>query len=689
MKLKKLSLKNIRSYESLEIEFPNCSFLLSGNIGVGKSTILLAIEYALFGLQPGQKGASLLRNTEEQGEVKLEFEIDKIKVEIERTLKKSGKGVLNDLAAISINGEREEASITEIKTKILTLLGYPLEFVRKTNSLFRYTVFTPQEQMKQIITEEPEIRLNLIRNIFGIDKYKRIKENLEILLSKIKDEIKSFQIEIKNLSDYKDSLKRKQDSLIFLNLKLSEKSEELKVKIETRKKIELELLELESKIKEKENLENEVEKTQLLLKTKKDYKYSIEREIVELNRELEQNNEKFNQEEYNFLIKDLEQLNEKIESLYSKQLEISSNINSMETRLNENKNKKGRIFNMNICPSCLQDVPEFHKHNILNETESVISYLTKQISFFKNELENISNQILFEKTKKQKLNEMKSKFELIKSKEKYLENILKKIDDSSKLKNSIENDILFLDKHLTFLKDSIRKLSIFDIKYKKIKISLEEALSNENSCNIENFSIQKEIEISLSFIKEMEEFITKKEKVKIQLESHIELYDWLSSNFKGLIEHLERNILIGLRKEFSDMFNKWFKMLVDDDTLKVELDDSFSPIIIKEDFEMDYSFLSGGERTAVALAYRLALNQTVNLLISKIKTNDLLILDEPTEGFSEAQIEKIPDILNELKISQIIIVSHEQKMESFLEEIIKIGKEDDSSFVYKNYNHKT
>jgi exonuclease SbcC len=75
MKLKRLKIKNIRSYEEQEITFPDGSCLLAGDIGAGKTTILLAIEYALFGLQPGQKGASLLRNGCDSGEVELDFEI--------------------------------------------------------------------------------------------------------------------------------------------------------------------------------------------------------------------------------------------------------------------------------------------------------------------------------------------------------------------------------------------------------------------------------------------------------------------------------------------------------------------------------------------------------------------------------------------------------------------------------------
>ena len=69
MKLKKITLQNIRSYEKETIEFPNGSTLLSGDIGVGKTSILLALQFALFGLQPGQKGASILRNGESEASV--------------------------------------------------------------------------------------------------------------------------------------------------------------------------------------------------------------------------------------------------------------------------------------------------------------------------------------------------------------------------------------------------------------------------------------------------------------------------------------------------------------------------------------------------------------------------------------------------------------------------------------------
>ena len=47
MKLKKIIIKNIRSYDNQELDFPDKSLLLAGDIGSGKTSILLAIEYAL------------------------------------------------------------------------------------------------------------------------------------------------------------------------------------------------------------------------------------------------------------------------------------------------------------------------------------------------------------------------------------------------------------------------------------------------------------------------------------------------------------------------------------------------------------------------------------------------------------------------------------------------------------------
>src|SRR3989344_3600700 len=120
MIINKIKLENIRSYLNQEINFPGGSVLLSGDIGSGKSTVLLAAEFALFGLEKGM-GQGLLRNGKENGSVELHFDLEGKDVVIKRILKRSEKSVKQDSGYILINGKREEGTATELKAKILEL----------------------------------------------------------------------------------------------------------------------------------------------------------------------------------------------------------------------------------------------------------------------------------------------------------------------------------------------------------------------------------------------------------------------------------------------------------------------------------------------------------------------------------------------------------------------------------------
>ena len=107
MLLKKIILENIRSYVKQEIDFVEGATLLTGNIGSGKTSILLAIDFALFGLRRGNlSGASLLRNGSDKGSVEFYFEINNDKIVIKRTLKR-GTTVTQDSGYILINNEKK------------------------------------------------------------------------------------------------------------------------------------------------------------------------------------------------------------------------------------------------------------------------------------------------------------------------------------------------------------------------------------------------------------------------------------------------------------------------------------------------------------------------------------------------------------------------------------------------------
>ena len=122
-------------------------------------------------------------------------------------------------------------------------------------------------------------------------------------------------------------------------------------------------------------------------------------------------------------------------------------------------------------------------------------------------------------------------------------------------------------------------------------------------------------------------------------------------------------------------------MLIEDESLSVRIDDEFSVLVTQNGYDASLEQLSGGEKTSIALAYRLALNKVINDVISTIQTKDLIILDEPTDGFSSEQLDKLKTVLLDTGVKQTIIVSHEAKVESFVDSVIRVEKLDSVSRV--------
>ncbi|MGB9868609.1 hypothetical protein, partial [Methanothermobacter sp.] len=61
--------------------------------------------------------------------------------------------------------------------------------------------------------------------------------------------------------------------------------------------------------------------------------------------------------------------------------------------------------------------------------------------------------------------------------------------------------------------------------------------------------------------------------------------------------------------------------------------------------------------------------------------SDILILDEPTDGFSKEQLYKLRDIFDELEARQIILVSHEEELENLADHIYRVEKSDGLSAI--------
>jgi exonuclease SbcC len=372
-----------------------------------------------------------------------------------------------------------------------------------------------------------------------------------------------------------------------------------------------------------------------------------------------------------FSKKDKEMLNERT-------IQINSQIASLMSKNDSNRALELKMSNLQVCPTCLQNVDAVYRANILNNSHSDTVENNKRIA----ELEEDKKKV-FEKTrnlnleisqKEKEITDMK----ILKVKLEGINEKRQRIDEINKLNVSLENDISMLRSHIDSLKISVEDLSRYDSIFEQKQKEFSEASSEERAAEIKVAELKKEIEFFTRSIDELKERIKRIEAIRERLNYLIGLENWLSKEFTSLISMIERNVMVKLKAEFSKSFSEWFNMLVSDN-FNVRLSDDFTPVIEQQDYEIDYAYLSGGERTAIALAYRLSLNQVINSFMSKIKTRDLVILDEPTDGFSDAQLDKMRGVLDQLNVNQLIVVSHEQKMESFVDNIIKLKKDQGTS----------
>ncbi|MFZ5955853.1 MAG: AAA family ATPase [Nanoarchaeota archaeon] len=680
MLFKKLKLKNIRSYEDLEINFPNGSILLSGDIGAGKTSILLALQFALFGLQPGQKGASILRQGEDSAYVSLEIEIEGNQITLERNLKKS-KSISQESNALTINGEKKELSTSEMKNKVIEMLNYPHEFVKKSNLLYKFTVYTPQEEMKSIIEEKPETRLDTIRHIFGIDRYKNIQENSQIFLQKIKEAIKIKEVEIREINTLKEKLIQENEKRIKLSKEINNLNIEYNVSLNVKQESNERLNQINLLIEEKRKIDSELSAKRIQIQGKNELKERLEKEILIMQRQINDKIE-FSNENLNNAIESLKKHKSGLDNLNLKFLDINSNISILNSKKEHSQNLKEKIICMENCPTCFQNVTKDHKSKIEKMSQFDIEEVDRELEikiFNKNKL---IKDIEAEKKLIQEFEKMKSELESAKIRFEHQKTIETKIKSDSFIFERSLQEIKNLENQISELKIKLQGFQEYENLFEIEKSNFDKLDICIRNLQISLAEKNKEIEILKIHLENLESQISEKEKIKEQINYLKELQAWLEEKFLFIISAIEMNVMAKLREEFSKLFNEWFSILVSD-ALNVRLDEDFTPIISQKDFEVDYEFLSGGERTAVALAYRLSLNQILNSLLSKIKTKDIIILDEPTDGFSEQQIDKMRDIFSQLNSKQIILVSHEQKIEGFVDNVIKI-KKDRISGIAKN-----
>ncbi len=741
MLVKSVKLHNIRSYLSEQIDFPDGSLLLSGDIGSGKSSILLAIEFALFGVIRGEvDGASLLRHGKSAGYVEVKFDIGGHEVVICRAMRRNKNSVSQSSGFIVVDGIKTECTHVELKARVLDLLGYPKSLLTKSRELiYRYTVYTPQEDMKRILFEDSSARLDTLRRVFQIESYKLIRDNASIVLHSLKERIAE-------LSAKTEDVEARRTQLGELNEKLKSASSSLETIIpllkDTKEKIgsQLELVRKhESDMKSFSNLRAEVSAYEASLAEKRSSVDSARAQIeaaLKQIRDLELSavsskaaSSEF-AENFGILNHHISALNSdvaskqavksEIESLQKRLEELSSCVSKAEANIASSKRLEKNVLLSENCPVCLQPISEQHKSHFRSKISAELSESERVIAEKGREKESVNIQLLSARKrvdaiieKERKLAEfsalsrqfsaqaeemavsavpfaekpyeivgaiqrLSSASRILKDSARVQSLISEKLSQVGALReriSAVEVGISELSKRIASARVQLHGYASVDSDYALVKSRLERLQQQEKDVLVKKASLDRDIENANSSISQLGKEIAEKEEAMKTLSRLSQLRNWVDELFIRLMEVIERNVMLKVYGEFNSLFQNWFSILMEEETISARLDDTFTPVVEVNGYEMPLESLSGGEKTSCALAYRLALNKVINDVITSVKTSDFLILDEPTDGFSSQQLEKVRDVLEQLHLPQIIIVSHESKIESFVQNVIRIVKE--------------
>ena len=688
MIIQSVKLKNIRSIKNLEIEFPPSTMLFYGDIGSGKSSLLKAIEFGLFGTLTAAElsGDSLLRRGENRGTVELTFLIDNKKYTIKRNLKRTIK---NKKSTIS----QEEGSITEysgsnlsktsyaptdLRRKILKLLNYSITRYENAQKipLFRYTVYTPQEQVKEILQAKPEERFEILKDVFGIEKYEIALKNIGVLNEFLYSSIKETKIYIDSIGN-PDLLINKKKKEIDEQLKIVNKIEaSLAESIADLEKVEQQVDAFQSEVNEysKKSVEinnyyNIVEESNISKKENENSQEILLQEILALERELHSLPK---------LKLDIDLTEEQLEEQIKEHRKNQSKKEKQKVILEEKINNINTLLKEGKCSLCGQEIHEKERFNFeLKDTNKKIENFSKEIDELLYKMNNI--ELNLKNLREFTINQTK-----IASLSRLIEEKRKREDKLKELINQLEQKVKESQEKI---KKILKRYGITDLKnFKDYENQLNLKLSNQKNLIKKIKSEKSEIEKSLSAetarlkiltneLDKLNENLKEKKNLQEKLAFLTDLRNWITEDFQILIRDIEREIISASARQFNEYFKEWFGTLVEEDNIEVEIRlEDFEPIIMVNGYESPFRDLSGGEKSALSLAYRLALDKIINEKYQEVKTKDLLILDEPTDGFSQEQINKMQDIFEKLNTTQMFIISHDKNLDSFVTDIYNFQK---------------
>lgn len=698
MILKEIKLKTFKCFEDYSVSFEKIN-LIEGAIGIGKSTILEALIFALYGFST----ASLLSDLPTRGKAE--------KCKVTALIEENGHiiEVCREFPlklSIKEDGKTLKMSTAEGNAYLIDRFGTRLVFgqFRTLDSYDKDSNFLEQgtTTLKKIMFAGTDELFNKVRNNLNAIKLERERFNRDgIVLDSCYPSEKRLQILNTNLENISSSL-------VVANQDITQNEKELKnkeIKITSNKGA------IESLTRQIERIDslrssfdtklNETENSISLYNTKIENCNKQIENISELRSSYD--TELYQQESrHSEVPKVLEDINNQIKNIDTLRSSFDGSLKTAETRLNtleenikefntqliEINNQSETVKNTSICYVCKQPLIKETVEDIIKEKQNKKKEITDNIKRYKHDIEivktnietlnkNITNERI------QKLEEYKKKIDLlreedikictripilkdliIKEKEETKKNLLKTIEEYkiniSKMTEEIEG-----------LKQAIVTEKIETIA--KFKKDIEK-INAETDILSEELKMEEEI---LNQDKESRDKITpKKEKIqtlKMRLENRLKQKHLIYTErdviiVKKAIEELDKLssvYLVSTVSSLEPIINSVLSKINCQCTFDVDGKGKFEIILIRDEVQYKYKDFSTGQRLLLQTSLKLA------LLMQQGKSG-LVSSDEGLGSLDDETLEFVLNLFKELPF-QLIFTRHGYINQDNEVNVIKLG----------------
>lgn len=736
--IKSIVLENWKTHQNTKVSFEKGTNIIVGKIGAGKSSIVDAICYSLYGVFPSLQNRKItLAETimfkpvkRKEAKLRLEFEHDSKNYRIEREVFAEKVNIAKlFLEDKLIAGPKQ----TDVNERVSEILGIDYD-------LFVKIVYSEQNEIDYFLKIAPGKRKEQFDTLFGINNLEKIKVNsralksyldteldaIQRLIAQLKSQISSF-----NISDTEKSILENQEKikqLLDSTSNLKSKEEGLKSKVEILKVQKAEYDSLNQEIKVLDYREQELSKELSFLETQKTNFFLLSKDVLLEKKQILQKQLKEIQEQETKLksiasqlfifANQLEQIDKSLDvslDLSKINLEkgkLSEEINSTiqkQAILNSQKSENLKaIFELekgfSKCPVCDSQLSDFQISEKLKLKKDLNAKLINDVLVLEKAQLSLKQEFSLLQIKERKASEQHL---LMDRKQRILEE-KKKLEEQEKALGKPQ-DISVLDKEIDSITQAIdyqtkkeqlsgiiEKQDFFSKKLSNISYDdnnylylLADLINQEEKLN--NNAVQ--ISLIQGIIKNLESTKAQYEKLSLQFQEKQAIITKLETKQKDMTffvaalensqEHLRRVLVDNINQTLEII---WPKVYPYGDylsaRLRAENDYVLEVLTLQKEWIRVEGLLSGGERTCAALSIRVA------IALSLTKKLGLLILDEPTHNLDSKTITMLSSILDkELPelVEQIFIITHDQKLletSNSSKYIIERDKENDGvSFV--------